>query len=146
MTRIISRDGSAYCRADEIVIGDGLDLQGDMYADPEVYADPDAESAHPEFQFELAEVIDITFESHDVDPVIVLETTQGTFGFPVDYEIEVELFADSLTWQQCGAMLRDEGYNHTAGDGYAKVTGKRSMVHARIMKNVHGDHWIKYLN
>lgn len=146
MSRIINRDGIAHCRADQIIIGDGLDLEGDMYADPDVFANPDAESANPVFQFELAEVIGISFESHDTDPVIVLETTQGTFGFPVDYELEVGLFAASRTWQDCGAQLRGEGYNHVAGDNYAKVIGKRSMAHARIMHNDHGDHWIKYLD
>lgn len=93
MTRIISRDGVTYCRADQIIVGDALDLEGDMITDPDTYADPD--NGEPSrFEFELSEVHEIEFEAHDLEPVIVLHTSDGSFGFPIDHEIQIERWAD----------------------------------------------------
>lgn len=76
--RIVYVNGSCYVRADRIKEGDLLDLEGDLYADPEWNTD--------NLTYEFQEVFEIERERDDC---IVLHTSYGSFGFPPDHLIEV---------------------------------------------------------
>lgn len=78
-------DGVAMRRVDQVQIGDALDLENDMYADPEGYV-TEGHNGNPEFQFGFARVDDIATES----ACTVLHTTQGVFAFPHDHMIGVD--------------------------------------------------------
>ena len=77
-------------RVDQVRVDDRLDLQNDIFADPDRNDDAGEPGSHPEFAFEFARVDEIEFEPHDIDPCIVLHTSQGSFGFPPDHWIEVD--------------------------------------------------------
>lgn len=46
------------------------------------------------------------------------------------------------TWMQAALELRQKGYNHTAGDNYARVNGKR-LDRAHIIRNPDGTFSVK---
>ena len=76
-------------RIDLLQIGQRVDLEGDIIADPDyaVSGNPQA-SEHPEFQFEFETVVAITHESFDC---MRIDFESGfACGFPPDYEIEVD--------------------------------------------------------
>lgn len=81
----------------DIRIGDHVDLECDIVADPEGYLaaengeDHGAASLHPEFAFEFAKVASITYHHHDVEPAIVIEfESTFTCGFPLDHVFDVD--------------------------------------------------------
>lgn len=51
----------------------------------------------------------------------------------------------NVTWFDCSRELRAAGYNHTAGDNFARIKEKgRGLDHARIKRDASGAHWIEY--
>ena len=73
-------------RADQVKVGDRLDLEGDKFADPNGNGvDPSGD--YHAFEFELAEVEEIERETPDC---IVLYTSLGGFGFPPAHMIKQE--------------------------------------------------------
>ena len=66
-------------RVDAVKIDDGLDLEGDKFADPD--------RDNVGLQFDLARVDEI---ERDGAACIVLHTSQGSFGFPPDHLVKVE--------------------------------------------------------
>jgi hypothetical protein len=40
--------------------------------------------------------------------------------------------ASHPAWIECARQLREQGYNHTAGNRYAKITGTRRVAWATI--------------
>ena len=86
--RIIARLGEYFIRADQVREGDLLDLEGDLYADP------NGDSIGPDghfygFEFEFAEVIEpVIVETADC---VLIHTEKGSFGFPPDHLIETTL-------------------------------------------------------
>jgi hypothetical protein len=77
-------DGVVTRRIDQVRVGDRLDLQGDEYADPD--NDP-----HTVFAYMFAEVESIEYEPHDTDPCIALHTSLGSFSFPPDHWVVVDV-------------------------------------------------------
>jgi len=78
------------CRIDKLRVGQRVDLEGDVFADPETYAaDGDAShSQHPEFQFEFEVVAAITRETEDC---ICVDFESGfCCGFESDHEVDVD--------------------------------------------------------
>lgn len=73
-------------KAKNVREGDRLDLEGDQFADPN--GDGIGESGHfYGFEFELAEVESVEFETRDC---VVIHTSLGSFGFPPDHPIKQE--------------------------------------------------------
>lgn len=68
-------------RAENIKVGDLIDLYGDPFADPN--RDPGLA-----FEFEYAWVMEpIDVESSDC---VVIYTDSGAFGFPINHQFEIE--------------------------------------------------------
>jgi hypothetical protein len=83
------------CRIDALRIGQRVDLENDLYADPGGYesaqAGEESRSEHPEFEYAFEVVMEITIEPHDTDPVTVVAFESGfTCGFPPDHLIDVD--------------------------------------------------------
>lgn len=94
-SRIIARDGTYYLRAQDVREGDLLDLEGDSIVDPENKGeryDPEPPATYTSFQYEFAEVLEVERETATC---IVIHTTQGSYGFPPEHELETTL--DSKT-------------------------------------------------
>ena len=74
-------------RVDALRIGDRVDLEADIFADP--YGGSDvADSPHPEFAFEFEVVADIERETPDC---IRVDFESGfSCGFPPDHWIDVD--------------------------------------------------------
>lgn len=72
-------NGHVQRRADQVRIGDRIDLEDDKYADPN--------GTNEEFPFEFATV---TRVERETDQCVLIETTQGSFGFPPDHWIDVD--------------------------------------------------------
>jgi hypothetical protein len=73
----------------ELRPGDRVDLEGDVFADPDVYADPlNGVSEHPEFEFEFQVVEAVVPETDECTRV----EFEGGFvcGFAPDHMIEVD--------------------------------------------------------
>ncbi len=78
------------CAVLDLQAGQRIDLEGDMYADPETYAaDGDtSDSQHPEFQYAFEVVLNVVRESDDC---IRVDFESGfSCGFPSDYSLEVD--------------------------------------------------------
>lgn len=86
----------AQVRVDALVIGQRVDLQNDIIADPEGYVaatDGEGETDHPEFEFEFCVVESITAFGGDEPCLIVNFLISGgefTCGFPPDHEVDVD--------------------------------------------------------
>jgi hypothetical protein len=81
-------------RVDQLKIGQRVDLEADMYADPDYYAaaeageaNPEERSEHPEFQFEFLTVETVEPESSECTRV---DFSGFSCGFPPDHEIDVD--------------------------------------------------------
>ncbi len=72
-------EGRVQRRIDQVRVSDRLDLEGDEYADPN--------GTKEEFTFEFAEVLNVERETKNC---ILIETTQGSFGFPPKHWIDVD--------------------------------------------------------
>lgn len=94
----IYQDGVLKRRVDELKVGDRVDLEGDIFADPSGGATDSitmGDTDHPEFAFQFEMVATITLEPHDVEPCIAVEFESGLiFGFPPDHMIEVDAEQD----------------------------------------------------
>lgn len=122
--------------------GDMLDLFGDPYADPQ--SDP----AHGlEFEYSLTESVAFEKGKRGSVDCVVIYGGGVNFACPPDHAIPYGGRDPSYpvqTWQEARADL-ETGYVHTAGDNFAKLTGRGKMDHATIRHNEAGDHWIVYL-
>lgn len=89
--RIIAKNGTYYLRAQDVREGDLLDFEGDSIVDPgglgERY-DPEPPATWTSFQFEFATVQSVERETPDC---VRIDTDQGSYGFPIDHEIETTL-------------------------------------------------------
>lgn len=75
-------------RVDQVRIGQRIDLEGDLYADP-VAPGQNRASNHPEFEFEYEVVSGFTVESSEC---ILLEFESGfACGFPPAHGLETDL-------------------------------------------------------
>lgn len=94
-SRIIARDGSYFLRASDVREGDLLDFEGDAIVDHEGKGerfDPEPPASVQIFWAEFATVFTVERETADC---VRIDTDQGSYGFPVDHEIETTL--DSKT-------------------------------------------------
>lgn len=86
--------GVARRKVSNLLIGDRVDLEGDIFADPRgdtAEGDEMGDSDHPEFAHGFEVVERIEFEPHDVDPAIAVYFESGyACGFPVDHMVEVD--------------------------------------------------------
>jgi hypothetical protein len=73
-------------RAGDLRPGDRLDLEADEFADPEKYADPNADG-RVELEFETFLIEDITREG-DTGIVVYSQTSGGNYAFPVDHLVK----------------------------------------------------------
>lgn len=73
-------------RADQVQVGDRLDLEGDKFADPNGNGMTDL-GHYEAFEFELAVVNERWEEGPDC---VVLCTSLGEYGFPPDHLIKTE--------------------------------------------------------
>ena len=83
-------NGAAYCRIDQLAVGQRVDLEGDQIADPETYAaDGDTSaSQHPEFEFEFEVVSEI--ERETAGCFCVYFESGFACGFPPDHAVAVD--------------------------------------------------------
>lgn len=95
MSEIIN--GEAKCRIDQLLIGQRVNLQNDIIADPAGYVaamDGEGESEHPEFEYEFAVVESITDETTNGEACLVVNffISYGEFtcGFPPDHMVDVD--------------------------------------------------------
>ncbi len=117
--RITAREGSHYVRADRVQVGDLLDLEGDPIADPgnnglEHHGTDfnDGDPIYHAFEFELSEVEGVEVETIGDETAIVIHTSQGSFGFPPDHEIEMSLERNAPPiFYLCGGC----GHRHPVG-------------------------------
>lgn len=81
--------GVGKCRVDALRIGQRVDLELDIFADPEyvVSNNPD-DSMHPEFQFEFEVVAEIDRETADC--ICVYFESGFSCGFPPDHLVDVD--------------------------------------------------------
>ncbi len=83
----IYREGVCYRRVDELQVGDRVDLQGDMFGDP----DHEEDGHDCQFEFEYEAVMSIEVEKTPVVDCYVVTFVSGfTCGFPVYHEVEVD--------------------------------------------------------
>ncbi len=83
-------NGNAQRRVDMLRIGDRVDLEGDIFADPRGGASDSlsmVDSEHPEFAYEFQEVMEIERESEDCMCVYFINFA---CGFPPDHWIDVD--------------------------------------------------------
>lgn len=83
-------NGNVQRRVDMLKIGDRVDLEGDIFADPCGGASDSAsmgDSEHPEFAFEFQTVREIEQESADC---ICVYFDNFACGFPPDHWIDVD--------------------------------------------------------
>lgn len=80
-------NGNAQRRVDMLRIGDRVDLENDIFADPDGYVSGPNNSSHPEFQYEFQEVLEIERESEDC---ICVYFNNFACGFPPDHWIDVD--------------------------------------------------------
>lgn len=90
-----AKNGVVVCRADQLKVGQRVDLQCDPVADPDGYdyaRDGEGSgSQHPEWAFEFETVAEIEYEPHPVEPAICVTFESGfVCGFPPDHEVEVD--------------------------------------------------------
>ena len=78
MTDYLHIDGTIRRRVDMLRIGDRIDLEGDKIADPDKSDD---------FVYEFTRVESVKLETPDC---VLVETSQGCFGFPPGHMIEVD--------------------------------------------------------
>lgn len=73
-------------RVDMLRPGDRVDLQNDIFADPEGTSD-----FHAHYEYEFAVVESVEHEPHDVEPCICIyfESTPP-IGFPPDHWVDVD--------------------------------------------------------
>lgn len=116
MKKFIERDGSYFVRAADVVVGMWLDFEGDSIADPN--GNGQSNDGHYEaFEFEFAVVEATAQEGPDC---IVLHTSQGTYGFPPDHEIETTLEQPALA-ARITYSVNDYGYEVNVFDGNDQV-------------------------
>ena len=72
-------NGLARRRADMLRIGDRIDLEGDKFADPN--------GTKEDFVYGFAGVKSVTLKTAYC---VLIETSQGAFGFPPDHMVEVD--------------------------------------------------------
>ncbi len=127
------------CRIDQLRIGQRVDLEGDMFADPEYYLaaqdgeeSPEFNSEHPEWQFEFEKVLAVEIETDECTRV---DFESGfSCGFPPDHEVDVDgeqTFDDDddasdpqALWER--AYARYEENHGTADQGYVEdIIGTR---------------------
>ena len=89
MGSIVLVDGMPHCRIDALRIGQRVDLEGDMFADPDYYAsgDPDT-SEHPEFQYEFEVVAAVEPETPEC--TLAIFESGYACGFPPDHLVSVD--------------------------------------------------------
>lgn len=76
-------NGNVQRLVSDLRVGDYVDLEGNIFADPFT----DGESPHPEFAFEFQEVCEIEFETPDCT---VVHFNNFSCGFPPDHWIDVD--------------------------------------------------------
>lgn len=81
-------------RIDSLWIGQRVDLQNDIFADPLGHLAAEGEggeSDHPEFEYEFESVVSITDETTNGEACLVIEFASGfTCGFPPDHEVDID--------------------------------------------------------
>lgn len=110
MTGAHSIGGEIKCRIDALVIGQRVDLQNDIIADPLGHLASQGEpyeSDHPEFEYEFCVVESITDETTNGEPCLVVNFLisggEFTCGFPPDHEVDVdgEQALDVINYYDC---------------------------------------------
>jgi hypothetical protein len=79
------RDGSAQCQVKDLKLGQRIDLENDVFADPNGYVDPG--NGEIAFQCEFQEVLQIEIESPDCT---LIGYSGGACGFPPDHWLCVD--------------------------------------------------------
>lgn len=98
MSRFTFVEGAPKLRADQVQIGDLLDLAGDQFADPN--GNGLSDSGHYEsFEFEFARVENVARETADC---IRIDTSQGSYGFPPEHLIASTLEQPKAQFYYCG--------------------------------------------
>lgn len=91
MSAIQWKNGHAVCRVDQLVIGQRVDLQNDLYADPKgrdfTQDGVGSGTDHPEFETEFQVVYDIERETPDC---LVVHFDGFSCGFPPHHEVDVD--------------------------------------------------------
>ncbi len=87
-------EGVARCRVDQLRIGQRVDLQNDIFADPSGHLaaeDGEGESEHPEFEFAFEVVLEMTVEATGEDACTRVDFESGfSCGFPPEHMVEVD--------------------------------------------------------